>query len=82
VERAGGYAGGVLGAVLSPILAHMWESYWLSPILEHLRAIHSYDYTTYGRSYFLSLPPELVAWGCGGRVPVLSGFPSSWSVRQ
>lgn len=51
-----------MGAVLSPILAHMWETYWLSPILEHLRAIYSYDYTTYGRLYFLSLPPELVGF--------------------
>ena len=39
--------GGVLGAVLSPILAHLSD-------------IYSYAYTTYGRLYFLSLPPELL----------------------
>jgi hypothetical protein len=37
----------MLGAVLSPILAHLWNTY-------------SDAYTTYGRLYFLSLPPELV----------------------
>lgn len=52
--------GGVLGVVLSPILAHMWETYWLSSLLEHMRVLYSYEYTTYGRLYFLSLPPELV----------------------
>ncbi len=41
--------GGVLGAVLSPILAHLWNTY--SPA-----------YTTYGRLYFLSLPPELLGF--------------------
>jgi hypothetical protein len=39
--------GGVLGAVLSPILAHLWDTY-------------SVAYTTYGKLYFLSLPPELL----------------------
>ena len=41
--------GGILGAVLSPILAHLWNTY--SPA-----------YTTYGRLYFLSLPPELLGF--------------------
>jgi hypothetical protein len=41
--------GGVLGAVLSPILAHLWDTY--SP-----------SYTTYGRLYLLSLPPELLGF--------------------
>jgi hypothetical protein len=40
--------GGVLGVVLGPVLAHLWESY-------------SDAYRTYGRLYFLSLPPELLA---------------------
>ena len=39
--------GGVLGAVLSPILAHLWDTY-------------SGTYTTFGRLYFLTLPPELL----------------------
>ena len=39
--------GSVLGAVLSPVLAHLWDP-------------HSGTYTTYGRPYFLSLPPELL----------------------
>ncbi len=40
--------GGVLGAALSPILSHLWDTY-------------SDAYRTYGRVYFLSLPPELLA---------------------
>ena len=40
--------GGALGVVLGPVLAHLWESY-------------SDAYRTYGRLYFLSLPPELLA---------------------
>jgi hypothetical protein len=52
--------GRALGAVLSPILAHLWDTYWFSPILEQLRDTYSYAYTTYGRLYFLGLPPELV----------------------
>ncbi len=47
--------------MLSPILAHLWDTYWFSPILEQLRDTYSYAYTTYGRLYFLGLPPELVA---------------------
>ena len=39
--------GGVLGTVLSPILAHLWDTY-------------SNAYLTYGRLYFLSLPPQLL----------------------
>ena len=39
--------GGLLGVALGPVLAHLWESY-------------SDTYRTYGRLYFLTLPPELV----------------------
>ncbi len=40
--------GGVLGVVLGPVLAHLWDTY-------------SDAYRTYGRLYFLTLPPELLA---------------------
>src|SRR5215203_6171288 len=39
--------GGALGVVLSPVLAHLWDTY-------------SDLYRTYGRLYFLSLPPRLL----------------------
>ena len=63
VVRLSGLAamlGGMLGTVVSPILAHLWDTYWFSPILEQLMDTYSYAYTTYGRLYFLSLPPELL----------------------
>lgn len=40
--------GAVLGVVLSPVLSYLWDTY-------------SDAYRTYGRLYFLSLPPELLA---------------------
>jgi hypothetical protein len=70
--RWGGLAamlGGVLGVVLSPILAHLWDTY-------------SASYTTLGRLYLLSLPPEVVGlyalwrWRGGG-----VGTQEKWGFR-
>jgi len=39
---------GVLGIALTPVLSHLWDTY-------------SDAYRTFGRLYFLTLPPELLA---------------------
>jgi hypothetical protein len=44
LSRRSGLAA-MVGDVLGPVLAHLWDSY-------------SGAYCTYGRLYFLSLPPE------------------------